>query len=364
MDYENPFSAVNPQSFAGNPSGPGFVNQWETGAATEKSEMAKPFIQNMFSRDIMELAKKKMETGEFMDPAAAKLRKDKQALESEQTASKRQMVDPQLKADIAEAETKMRTFGPEADAKIAQSRKIVQDIKDAPIQKMLREFGDYSKTIDDVEAENKKKGLKPLDGFTKKDHYDQFVKNFKEQHPDLTIPPNLEHWSANTDKYLATNRLMALHSIDHEQKMEIQKEKDKSDERSASIHAGATVAAAGIAATQSGKNTETVAGSKEEREMGRKVEAVNRAEEKARGDLAYMRLKTPDERSQYLDMVKQRALSNYNDVTGGNMTSGSKGSQEQQAVKQGVESSGYSFEPDKFEYRKNPQTGIWQRKPK
>lgn len=272
MDYENPFSAINPQSFAGQSGGPGFVNQWETSQATEKAEMAKPFIQNALMNHMMDTKKKGIEFGEFNSPEAAQLRKDKQSLESEQTASKRKMVNPQLAADIAKAEYDVKvTYGPEVTAqKIAESKEIASQIRDKPIQKMFLAFGDFAKQLKDMDAENKKRGVPAASAFEIKNQYESFIKDFKLQHPDVTIPPNLEQWNGNTEKSLALARVTALHSVEHDQKTDLEDKKLRSQEKVAGITAGAHVQAAQITAKASDYRTDASLPSKDDTAQARK----------------------------------------------------------------------------------------------
>lgn len=362
MDYENPFSAVNPSSFAGNPGGPGFVNQWETSVATEKAEMAKPFIANALKNSNLELQKKGMEVGEASSPEAVALRKKKMELESAESDAKLAILPQQQKNDLKKAEEDFRALstGAETDAKIAQARQIAADAKGKPVMDFMKSAADYAQSYNDPSN----KGVPALQkGFD----YSRFVENFKASHPGVEIPPNMQTWSPDLAKYLAGARYVALHSVAQENAMELEKEKTKSAEKVEGMRAGATVGAAKITAEQSGKNAELVAGSKTERNQAALGEKLVAAEAKARDSLEYMRAgqnlpeaqRTPENitaaRQAILDNVKQRTIQNHHEIMG---TSPGNG-----GIESKVRASGYEFEPDKFDYRVLAN-GVVQRKPK
>lgn len=350
MDYENPFSAINPSDFGGNPGGPGFVNQWQTSVATEKAEMAKPFIQMMKQRDEMELQKKQMEMGEFSSPEAVAARRQRMLLEGEKAGADRQRIAPELARDIEKAKQEVAQFGPEAKAKIAQADKIAADIKNEPIKKFFAAAADYGGILNASKA----------DPLTKAADYKQFIKDFKDQNPDITIPPNMEQWSANTGRYLAQAKLVSLHSVAHEQELEKAHVAADATVEGHRISSAGTVRAAEITAGASEKNSERIYGSKSD-QSDIKIEQL--VTERLRRDTRLSTMgtralltKDPKEKQALNDEIAQRESEIEQGVRNQFKSRTASGSLSQEDIAKIPD-----YNPNKFEYRRGGDGSIQSR---
>lgn len=182
-DYSNPmqmFQNVDP-----TPNNP----FWSGMMGARNQATAAPFIDMMQQSQGMDLAKKGMETGEFMSPEAQQVRQKEQ-----------QAKGGKADFDIESYKQQIRGLGPEMDARIAKAKDITTRLQGSPYQDFLTDLGQMHDTLNDTPEEQRP------------NVWAGAVQRWQMTHPGLQVPENLRQYTPEHMKDVAAIRFNQLNS--------------------------------------------------------------------------------------------------------------------------------------------------------
>lgn len=355
MAYSNPFGAFNPQEFGGMDQF-GLPNALAVGAAAEKMDLARPFIERMGQEQELGMQKNQQMLQEFMSPEAQATRKAKLQEELAISQGNLKQLPSEIDAKIAKSNALIENAGPEAKAKVEKARLEITELQGKQEEGLYVALAAFGQQLQASE----------LDELSKADAYHRQLDRLKKQFPDAKVDPKLENWNTNLPLNLEILQNAFLHSIKQQQVLELQQQKDEADLERQKLRNKATLEATRMAAAASERNAVLVAGTKEEQAAQKEDAKIIDYVTKIKTGFPYIQATqnaTPEQKAKLDAKIEQDAIAFVERLKarrGGDQLSQPTG---KALSEQEVKAAGGKYEAG-YEYFKFPDGSIKRRKKK
>jgi hypothetical protein len=356
-NYMNPFGMMpNSQELGGPTSSLGMAN------AIGRENLSMPFIQMAQQQQGMQTQEQAMKLQEMQSPLAVQARQAALQKQQAQDQAATILAPEKLKMDLAQVTADLKSLPAMTEEKIEKAKSAAMEAKGKPAANLINQLGDLEGAL-----EKAPEGSRPM-------LYQHIIKQWQEMNPGAQLPRSLQQYNPEA---LKTLRFMKLHSIEQEQKLAAQAQKDVAAQRRTETTAGATVRAAEIAAEatkERGAAAETPAKAIARLQRELRQDPTNQeAQAELQGLVAneWSKSKQNDAGLMILEMqaiqgdqaARQQYEAEYTRkynrfLKERNITSGTPS-----VGRSDVERAGWPYEPDKYNYRVGPN-GRLQRSPK